>query len=70
MKNHLKNIDYPLFVIILLLASVGIVMVYSASFVFAGLDPDLNNPDFSSTVRNVFDFWIFRFWPHKPIQLP
>lgn len=54
MKNHLKNIDYPLFVIILLLASVGIVMVYSASFVFAGLDPDLNNPDFSSTVRNVF----------------
>ena len=44
MKNHLKNIDYPLFVIILLLASVGIVMVYSASFVFAGIDPEISDP--------------------------
>ncbi|MBR7554691.1 putative lipid II flippase FtsW [Allobacillus sp. GCM10007491] len=54
MKNHLKNIDYPLFVIILLLASVGIVMVYSASFVFAGLDPDLNNPDFFFDRQRIF----------------
>ena len=62
MKNHLKNIDYPLFVIILLLASVGIVMVYSASFVFAGLDPDLNNPDFFFDRQKrflIFGFFVF-----------
>ncbi|PKR78055.1 putative lipid II flippase FtsW [Halalkalibacillus sediminis] len=44
MRKHLKNIDYPLFIIVLLLSIVGIVMVYSASFVYAGIDPDIQNP--------------------------
>ncbi|TFB24296.1 putative lipid II flippase FtsW [Filobacillus milosensis] len=46
MKKHLKNMDYPLLVIILLLSLFGLVMVYSASFVHAGLDPNVNDPAF------------------------
>ncbi|WP_124223562.1 putative lipid II flippase FtsW [Aquisalibacillus elongatus] len=44
MKKHLRNIDYPLFTIIILLSLFGLVMVYSASFVEAGLDPNINDP--------------------------
>lgn len=44
MKQHLKNIDFPLFAIIFLLSLFGLVMVYSASFVYAGLDENINNP--------------------------
>ncbi|MGP4073186.1 putative lipid II flippase FtsW [Piscibacillus sp. B03] len=43
MKKHLKNMDYPLLVIILILSLFGLVMVYSASFVEAGLDPSIND---------------------------
>src|SRR5690625_7429484 len=44
MKQHLKNFDFPLFAIILLLSLFGLVMVYSASFVYASLYPDINDP--------------------------
>ncbi|GAA0464463.1 putative lipid II flippase FtsW [Alkalibacillus silvisoli] len=44
MKRHLKNIDYPLFIIIVILSCIGLVMVYSASFVYAGMDPNIDNP--------------------------
>ncbi len=43
LKKHLRNLDYPLLVIILLLSLFGLVMVYSASFVEAGLDPSIND---------------------------
>ncbi|SEQ28146.1 putative lipid II flippase FtsW [Piscibacillus halophilus] len=43
MKKHLRNLDYPLLVIILILSLFGLVMVYSASFVEAGLDPGIND---------------------------
>ncbi|MFD1390421.1 putative lipid II flippase FtsW [Alkalibacillus flavidus] len=43
MKKHLKHIDYPLFSTILILATLGLVMVYSASFVYAGMDPNIDN---------------------------
>ncbi|MET3683708.1 cell division protein FtsW [Alkalibacillus flavidus] len=42
-KKHLKHIDYPLFSTILILATLGLVMVYSASFVYAGMDPNIDN---------------------------
>lgn len=35
--------DYPLLVIILLLSLFGVVMVYSASFVYAGIDPNISD---------------------------
>ncbi|MDQ0352784.1 cell division protein FtsW [Alkalibacillus filiformis] len=46
MKQHLRNIDYPLFIMIVILSCIGLVMVYSASFVYAGMNPDIDNPSF------------------------
>lgn len=56
MKQHLKNFDFPLFAIILLLSLFGLVMVYSASFVYASLDPEINNP---SHYFNRQRIWVF-----------
>ncbi|WP_423734736.1 putative lipid II flippase FtsW [Alkalibacillus haloalkaliphilus] len=46
LKKHLRNIDYPLFIMIVILSCIGLVMVYSASFVYAGMNPDIDNPSF------------------------
>nr|WP_307069647.1 putative lipid II flippase FtsW [Alkalibacillus filiformis] len=46
LKQHLRNIDYPLFIMIVILSCIGLVMVYSASFVYAGMNPDIDNPSF------------------------
>ncbi|WP_306976113.1 putative lipid II flippase FtsW [Alkalibacillus salilacus] len=43
LKQHLKHLDYPLFATIISLGLIGIVMVYSASFIYAGMDPDIND---------------------------
>nr|WP_208379638.1 putative lipid II flippase FtsW [Alkalibacillus almallahensis] len=43
MRQHLKHFDYPLFATVISLAVIGIVMVYSASFIYAGMNPDIND---------------------------
>ncbi|WP_027964309.1 putative lipid II flippase FtsW [Halalkalibacillus halophilus] len=73
MKRNLKHIDYPLFIIIVLLAGFGLVMVYSASFVYAGMDPNINNPHYFFRRQSMWlglgfvVFFLFSMFTYKRI---